>query len=125
MKNRLARRCPEADMKKRTACFLLLVLMIGVFSAFAATIQQPAPKEKDKTVQAPPQQSPSKDKAVQVQAQPEKIFAAPQNIKERTAIYVFVGWLWAAIFILIYILRLEIKEADRLLDLKYYRDEKK
>jgi hypothetical protein len=112
-------------MKKRTACFLLLVLIIGAFSAFAATIQQSVPKEKDKSVQAPAQQLPGKDKAVQVQAQPEKIFAAPQNIKERTAIYVFIAWLWAAIIVLIYILRLEIKEADRLLDLKFYRDEKK
>jgi len=110
-------------MKKRTACFFLLVLIIGVFSAFAATIQQPAPKEKDKTVQAPTQQPPAKDKAVQVQ--PERIFAAPRNIRERTAIYVFVAWLWAAIIVLIYLLRLEIKEADRLLDLKFYRDQKK
>jgi hypothetical protein len=110
-------------MKKRIACFFLPVLIIGVFSAFAATIQQPAPKEKDKSVQAPPQPPPAKDKAVQ--AQPEKIFAAPRNIRERTAIYVFVAWLWAAIFVLIYILRLEIKEADRLLDLKFYREEKK
>ena len=125
MKNRFARRCPEADMKKRTACFFLLVLIIGVFSAFAATIQQPAPEEKDKSVQAPPPQPPAKDKAVQAEAQPEKIFAAPRNIRERTAIYVFVAWLWAAIFVLIYILRLEIKEADRLLDLKYFRGEKK
>jgi len=112
-------------MKKRTACFLPLVLIIGVFSAFAATIQQPAPKEKDKSIQAPAQQPPAKDKAVQAQAQPEKIFAAPQNIKERTAVYVFVAWLWAAIFVLVYILRLEIKEADRLLELKFYRDDKK
>ncbi len=96
---------------KRTALFIILVLSLSVWSGLAATIQQPVPKEQDKAVQAQPQ--------------PEKIIAAPQNIKERTAIYVFVGWLWAAIFVLIYILRLEIKEADRLLDLKYYRDEKK
>jgi hypothetical protein len=111
-------------MKKRTACLFLLVLIIGIFSVFAATIQQPAPEEKDRTVQAPAQQPPAKDKAVQVQAQPEKIVAAPQNIKERAAIYVFVAWLWAAIFVLIYVLRLEIKEADRLQDLKFYSDEK-
>jgi len=112
-------------MKKRTACLLPLVLIIGVFSALAATIQQPAPKEKDKTVQSPPQQPPAKDKAIQIQAQPEKIFAAPRNIRERTAIYVFIAWLWAAIIVLIYILRLEIKETDRLLDLRFYPGEKK
>jgi hypothetical protein len=96
---------------KRTALFIILVLSLSGWSGLAATIQQPVPKEQDKAVQAQPQ--------------PEKIIAAPQNIKERTAIFVFVGWLWATIFVLIYILRLEIKEADRLLDLKFYREEKK
>ena len=110
---------------KRTAFSLLLVLIIGVFSAFAATIQQPIAEEKDKIVQAPAQQPPAKDKAALVQVQPEKIVHGPRNIKERTAIYVFVGWLWAAIVVLIYITRLEIKEADRLLNLKFYRDGKK
>ena len=112
-------------MKRRTPFFLLLVLSMGVFSAFAASIQQPVSEEKDKTIQAPAQQPPAKDKAVEVQARPDKIVPGPQNIKERTAIYVFVGWLWAAIVVLIYITRLGIKEADRLLDLKFYRDEKK
>jgi hypothetical protein len=97
-------------MKKATA-LALLVLSVSVLSVLAATTQQPVPKEKEKTVQA--------------QAQPDKIVAAPRNIKERTAIYVFVAWLWAAVFVLIYILRLEIKEADRLLDLKFFRGEKK
>jgi hypothetical protein len=113
------------DLKKGTVCFLVLVLTTGVFSAFAATIRQSAPKEKDQTIQAPVQHPQAKDKTVQAQAQSEKIVPAPRNIKERTAIYVFVGWLWAAIFVLIYIVRLEIKEADRLLDLKFYGDEKK
>jgi hypothetical protein len=114
-------------MKKRTACFLLLVLIMGVFSAFAVTIWQSASQEKDKTAEVATQQPRATEKAVQDQAQapPDKISAGPQNIRERTAVFVFVGWLWAAIFVLICITRLEIKEADRLLDLKFYSDGKK
>ncbi len=125
MKNRLVRRCSLTDVKERAACILLLVLTTGVWSAFAATIQPPARIDENKTVQALAQQPPAKDKAVQDQAPPEKIVVGPQNIKERTAIYVFVGWLWAAIVVLVYITRLEIKEVDRLLELKFYPGENK
>lgn len=48
----------------------------------------------------------------------DKIIPSPKDIKERTAIYVFLGWMWLAIFVLIYILRLKVKEADRLDKLK-------
>jgi hypothetical protein len=96
---------------KKIACLILLALGVSAFFTLAAAAQQQPPKEKNA--------------ALQTQAQPEKIIPAAKNIRERTAIYVFVAWLWAAIFILIYIVRLEIKEADRLLDLKFYRDEKK
>jgi len=110
-------------MKKKIVFIFMPALIMGVFTAFAASIQQPLSEEKDKSVQTPAQQPPAK--AAEVQVQPDKIVPGPKNIKERTAIYVFVGWLWAAIVVLIYITRLEIKEADRLLELKFYRNEKK
>jgi len=58
------------------------------------------------------------------QTKPEKIIPSPQNIKESTAIYVFVGWMWASIFILIYFLKLKIKESDRLFKLKFFSENK-
>lgn len=57
--------------------------------------------------------------------QPASVVPALQNIKEGTAIYVFLGWMWLAIGVLSYLLRLKIKEADRLLASKYYSPDKK
>lgn len=55
----------------------------------------------------------------------EEIIASPKNIKEKTAICVFLGWMWISIFVLIYVLRQKINEADRLNVLKFYSNEKK
>jgi hypothetical protein len=62
---------------------------------------------------------------VQAKAQPEKIIVGPRNIKEGTAIYVFLGWLWVSIGVLIYILRLKIKEADRLYAIRFFKPDRK
>lgn len=58
-------------------------------------------------------------------AQPENIVPSPQNIRESTAIYVFLGWMWLSIGVLIYLLRLKIKEIDRLHFSRYYFPDKK
>jgi cytochrome b6 len=58
-------------------------------------------------------------------AQPESVVPAPQNIRESTAIYVFLGWMWVSIGVLIYLLRLKIKEIDRLYFSRYYFPDKK
>ncbi len=54
---------------------------------------------------------------------PEKIFAGPKDIKERIAVYVFLGWLWLSIAVLVYILRLKIQEIDRLHDFSYFSED--
>jgi hypothetical protein len=86
----------------------------GSFS-FPGFVQQTAPtaKSQDAQVKAQP------DK------QPEKIIPAPQNIKESAAIYVFLGWMWLSIVVLIYFLRLKIKEADRLYMIRFFSSERK
>jgi hypothetical protein len=58
--------------------------------------------------------------AAQAQAEPEKIYSGPKDIKERIAIFVFLGWLWLSILVLIYVLRLKIRESDRLNNLGYF-----
>ena len=58
-------------------------------------------------------------------AQPVSVTAAPQNIRESTAIYVFIGWTWLSIGVLFYLLRLKIKETDRLHLSKYFNPDKK
>jgi hypothetical protein len=84
------------------------------FSAFDLA-QQTAPPAKSREAQA----------KAQPEKPPEKIIPAPRNIKESTAIYVFLGWMWLSIAVLIYIIRLKIKEADRLYAIKFFSPEKK
>ena len=55
----------------------------------------------------------------------EVIKPAPKDIKEAIGIYVFLGWIWLSIFVLIYILLHKIKEADRIDRLKFFSSEKK
>jgi hypothetical protein len=62
--------------------------------------------------------------------QPEKeetqevIIPAPKDIKEAVGIYVFLAWMWISIFVLIYIIRQKIKEADRIYRLKFFSSDK-
>jgi hypothetical protein len=63
-------------------------------------------------------QTPSKPEA-------DKIVAAPQNIKESTAIYVFLGGIWLSVAVLTYLLRLKIKETDRLLAAGYFSSDRR
>jgi len=60
----------------------------------------------------------------QEEAKPEKIVGAPQDIKQKTAIWVFVVWVWVSVLVLIYFLRLKIKEADRLYRLRFFSAKK-
>lgn len=56
--------------------------------------------------------------------QPESVVPGPGNIQESTGIYVFIGWLWLSLGVLVYLLRLKIREADRLRDSRYFDPEK-
>ena len=64
--------------------------------------------------------------SLQAPAKPEtdRIIPSPQNIKEGTAIYVFLGWVWVSVVVLIYFLRLKVKEVDRLYRSKFFSPEK-
>ncbi len=69
-----------------------------------------------------PQQAAEKieSSAPQQEEAPDKIVGAPQNIKQKTGIWVFVAWIWISVFVLIYFLRLKIAEADRLHRIRFY-----
>lgn len=86
--------------RKKIVSLILLAFFLSLFWANYGASQQVVPeKQNPKT---------------QMEKGAEKIISSPRNIKEKTAIYVFLGWMWMTIFVLIYILRLKIKEADRL-----------
>jgi hypothetical protein len=72
--------------------------------------------------------SPGQATAIAASSQPppdkapaETIQPAPKNIKERSAVYVFLVWLWLIIGSLIYVFALKIREADRIFSLHYYQ----
>ncbi len=99
------------SIKRFLGTFLLAVLFLSFFIPefnFAQQVRQEEQEEK-----------------IQVKDDQEKIIPSPQNIKESTGIYVFVAWMWIAIFVLIYILRLKIREVDRLLKIRFLSAKKK
>lgn len=55
--------------------------------------------------------------------QGKTIIPSAKDIKERTAIYVFVGWMWLSIIVLIFILRAKIREVDRLHLIKFFSNQ--
>lgn len=61
----------------------------------------------------------------QAKEESEKIIASPQNIKEETGILVFLCWMWLSILVLVFFLRLKIREVDRLFRLKFFSDEER
>ena len=67
---------------------------------------------------------PETSAATQEEAPEEVLHPGPKDLKERWSIYVFVAWMWFSITVLIYFIRLHIREADRVLDLDYYGLEK-
>jgi len=69
--------------------------------------------------QVPPEEPAQKEQVVEEQG---KIIPSPKNIKEKTAIYVFLGWMWLSIIVLIFILKAKIKETDRLLHIKFFNE---
>jgi hypothetical protein len=96
--------------KFRSAPLLILLWLILIMTPFFAFSQ------------APPAPSQSAARAKAESAAPEVISSGPQNIKEKTAIGVFLAWLWLAIVVSIYVLRWKIQEADRVHGAKFYAD---
>lgn len=102
-------------MPKMNKWIALLLLMCGLLHSFLLLgpvfAQQVAPEGKDEMVEEEDSQ--------------DKISPGPQNIKESTGICVFIAWMWLAIFVLIYLVRLKIKEVDRLFEIRFLSPKKK
>jgi hypothetical protein len=87
--------------------FLLLFAWVGVAHGSAQQAGELAVKEKS-----------------QEEQEPEKIVGVPKDAKQKTGIWVFLIWVWISVFVLVYFLRLKIKEADRLYRLRFYSAKK-
>ena len=53
-------------------------------------------------------------------AEPVKVRGEPQNFKERTAVYVLLAWVWLSVGVLLWLLRLKVREADRVFRMRLY-----
>ena len=102
---------------KTAVLFLLMICFLTSFWLYSGFSQQAAGEDLGSVqeMQEPVPQS---------EAEEEKIIPSPKNIKEGTAIYVFVGWMWLSIFVLVYVLSLKIKEVDRLYKIKFFSAKK-
>jgi hypothetical protein len=71
--------------------------------------------------QTAPQKAPA-TAAVKVKTPPtpETVHPAYASLREKTAVLVFLAWLWLIVGVLAYLLRLKIREADRVYGLKYF-----
>ena len=114
------------------AALLLLALAASPLLAAGSSGQaaaQVAPPRTAAPQPAVPQPAPEKAKAetkpeAKAEAKAETIQPAPKNIKEKSAVYVFLVWLWLTIGSLIYVFALKIREADRIFSLHYYQPRK-
>ncbi len=104
----------ESDVKKRMALPLFALFML-TFVFLTGQLEAIAGQE-------PP--SLQQSQGDRVNADVEVIVPAPTDIKQSTAIYVFLGWIWLSIGILIFLLRLKIKEVDRLHELGFFTKNK-
>jgi hypothetical protein len=98
------------------AAALLFVLQPGSVNASLPEFLSSSPQEETAPVPTPVEGQ---------EPELEKSLPGPKDIVERVAIYVFLGWLWLSILVLIYALRLKIRESDRLHDFAYFDTDKK
>lgn len=94
--------------------FLFLAFFFLFLFAWIGTPYCPAQQDAEQAVTSDPQEK----------QEPEKIIGAPQDIKQKTGVWVFFAWMWVSILVLIYFLRLKIKEADRLYRLRFFSAKK-
>ena len=96
--------------KKKWTALLVLIVFLHSFFILKIDFAQQVVQEKTGTIQ---------------EEVPEKIVPGPQGIRESTGMYVFIAWMWLAILVLVYFLRLKIKEVDRLLEIRFLSEKKK
>ena len=98
----------------------LLILMVLVF-CFSGYTDEAAGHPWDQEPEQVTEKTPTP--AEKIEPSPileEEIHAGPKDIKEEVGIFVFLGWLWFSIFVMIYLLRQKIRESDRLHSYKYF-----
>jgi hypothetical protein len=96
----------------RQKIFLFILsgmICAGVVLCAFSWAQEPEPSTESQTLEEEMQQ---------------EIKPAPKDIKEAIGIYVFLGWIWVSIFVLVFILLQKIKETDRIYRLKFFSSDR-
>jgi len=117
------------------AAGLLALLVVGNFLTAQQTSSAPQPRPAEKKAAAarpsPTTSAPVETKvAATAPATPaspptgQEVVPKPPSPKEQMGVYVFMAWLWAAIIVLVFILRAKVREADRLFEARYLSDDK-
>jgi hypothetical protein len=75
---------------------------------------------QEETARVPAKPAGQEDVPGAQEVEPAETPSGPKDITERVAIYVFLGWLWLSILVLIYALRLKIRESDRLNNFAFF-----
>ena len=104
----------EPDVMKRVVVFTFAVFLLGFVFSFGRTGGSAARE-------APSFQQSRGD---QDEGEIETIVPGPKDLRQATAIYVFLGWIWLSIGILIFLLLMKIREVDRLHKLGFFSEDK-
>lgn len=97
------------------------VRLTGLFLLGVVLLLTPAlpisGQEKPETMSVATQEESS---AIETAQSPdETVHPGPQSLKEKWAIGVFLIWMWLSIAVLVYFIRLQIREADRITGMGY------
>ncbi|OHB78548.1 MAG: hypothetical protein A2W31_07580 [Planctomycetes bacterium RBG_16_64_10] len=49
-----------------------------------------------------------------------KLESSPTDVRAKTELYLFLGWMWILIFIVLYVLRQKAKQADDLVRYRFF-----
>ena len=101
----------------KTALPVVMVLAFYVSGFAVETTSHTWAQEPEQVTEKAPNQAEKIGPSPNLEAE---IHAGPKDIKEEVGIFVFLGWLWFSVFVMIYLLRQKIREVDRLHSYKYF-----
>jgi len=120
-------------MAKKSRLFMCLFLAVFLFTAFVPVSGRALQEESEQESQAAEKEVVEKTQAEEKKTEQtnqneeevaDVIVPSPKDHKEAMGIYVFLTWIWLSIGVLIYILRLKVKETDRIYRLKFFSKDK-
>ena len=60
--------------------------------------------------------------SIQTEAPAQALESGPGDVREKTELYVFLGWMWILILIALYVLHHEARQADALARYRFFEE---